>query len=245
MSRRGSGAEKDLKRWLCLISYHRKDYKAAFSFFRDYYQGETAEVRELQSQSLAIAQHEYYRAERDKAHSEAKNQRLVSIIVVLVLTLVSFIIIALLRVRIRKTEEKNKRLLEISEIAKRQLTEEQSVSQTQLARRDKTIEDLRKKYLASFQKEFEIIGQLCDSYLGPVGMRERKDVISDLRKDFPKQKESDFQYASYFIAGFDATTISIIMDTTANSVYIRKSRWKDLITKSSAIRKEEYLTLFN
>lgn len=278
VSRRGSGAEKDLKRWLCLISYHRKDYKAAFSFFRDYYQGETAEVRELQSQSLAIAQREYYRAERDKAHSEAKNQRLVSIIVVLVLTLVSFIIITLLRVRIRKTEEKNKRLLEISEIAKRQLTEEQSVSQTQLARRDKTIEDLRKKYLASFQKEFEIIGQLCDSYLGPVGMRERKDVIfekvhsivqtiskdetqnrdfqhlidekldnvlSDLRKDFPKQKESDFQYASYFIAGFDATTISIIMDTTANSVYIRKSRWKDLITKSSAIRKEEYLTLFN
>jgi hypothetical protein len=60
-----------------------------------------------------------------------------------------------------------------------------------------------------------------------------------------KSKESDFQYASYFIAGFDATTISIIMDTTANSVYIRKSRWKDLITKSSAIRKEEYLALFN
>ena len=24
------------------------------------------------------------------------------------------------------------------------------------------------------------------------------NVLSDLRKDFPKQKESDFQYASYF-----------------------------------------------
>lgn len=60
-----------------------------------------------------------------------------------------------------------------------------------------------------------------------------------------KMKEIDYIIFSYLIIGFDATTISRLIDTTVNTVYIRKSRIKRHIEESVAPHKNEFLTILS
>lgn len=72
------------------------------------------------------------------------------------------------------------------------------------------------------------------------------NIMKHLRDDFPKYSESDYRFISYIIAGFDATTLSVIFDLPSQAaVYMKKLRIKKHILKSDSIYKELYLEMFD
>lgn len=66
------------------------------------------------------------------------------------------------------------------------------------------------------------------------------NVMQKLRIDFPKFKEEDFRLLSYVIAGFEAKTISMIMDQSTSNIYSRKSRMKEKILSANTENVELY-----
>lgn len=70
-------------------------------------------------------------------------------------------------------------------------------------------------------------------------------IMAKLRKDFPAFKEADYQLLSYSIAGFDATTISILLDCTANNARVKKSRLIQKIQNSQSENTDLYLAFLS
>ena len=53
---------------------------------------------------------------------------------------------------------------------------------------------------------------------------ELDNIMTKLRNDYPSFTDYDFQFLSYVIVGFDATTRSILLDSTKNSMRVMKSK---------------------
>lgn len=62
-----------------------------------------------------------------------------------------------------------------------------------------------------------------------------------LRKDVPNLREKDYVIFCFMVIGFDVTTISHLLDTSMNSIYIRKSRMKKHIEEADPENKDIYL----
>jgi len=69
------------------------------------------------------------------------------------------------------------------------------------------------------------------------------NVMTNIRKDFPRFKELDFVIFSYMAVGFDATTISNLTGESISNIYTRKSRIRQKISASSTPNKDLYLRI--
>ena len=69
-------------------------------------------------------------------------------------------------------------------------------------------------------------------------------VMTALRREV-KMKEIDYIIFAYIALGFDATTISRLIDTSVNTVYIRKSRIKKLIEESDISFKDTFMVILS
>lgn len=67
------------------------------------------------------------------------------------------------------------------------------------------------------------------------------NIIDKLRQDLPGHKEHDFQFLMYIIAGFDATTISNLTGYAVGTVYTKKTRLKEEISKLKSQYRDFYL----
>ncbi len=69
-------------------------------------------------------------------------------------------------------------------------------------------------------------------------------IMRHFREDYSWLSEKDYRFVSYLFVGFDATTISIILNMpSVDAVYMRKSRIKKMIRESNTKRKETYLDI--
>lgn len=64
------------------------------------------------------------------------------------------------------------------------------------------------------------------------------DIMKKLRGDFPEFSEKQFRFLAYIIAGFDASSLSFLLNTSKNNVWVRKSRLKDKIFNSASLHKD-------
>jgi hypothetical protein len=70
-------------------------------------------------------------------------------------------------------------------------------------------------------------------------------VISNLRKELPELKEMDYTIFGFMLIGFDATTISLLLNISMNAVYIRKSRMRNLIKEKTPAHMEQFLEVLH
>ena len=74
-------------------------------------------------------------------------------------------------------------------------------------------------------------------FLSHEKQKERERIINDktdhlldkLRTEFPNLSEKDIQFLSFLLLGFDSSLISMILNVSQNSLYVRKSRLKEKI----------------
>ena len=65
--------------------------------------------------------------------------------------------------------------------------------------------------------------------------------MKHVRDDYPGKRESTYRMISYLIAGFDATSISLLLGLQVESVYARKSQILEDLRKIDSPHKEQYL----
>ena len=68
-------------------------------------------------------------------------------------------------------------------------------------------------------------------------------IISRLRQEMPRLKEMDYSIFCYMIIGFDSTTISHLLNTSLNTVYIRKTRMRQFIKEQNPKNMERFLEI--
>ena len=74
-------------------------------------------------------------------------------------------------------------------------------------------------------------------FLSHEKQKERERIINDktdhlldkIRTEFPNLSEKDIQFLSFLLLGFDSSLISMILNVSQNSLYVRKSRLKEKI----------------
>jgi TnpA family transposase len=66
-------------------------------------------------------------------------------------------------------------------------------------------------------------------------------IMTNLREELPRLKDLDRVIFGYFAMGFDATTISHLVNKSINTIYIRKSRIKAMIEEVNPVHKIQFL----
>lgn len=250
--------------WLYRIHKDNEDYINALSFLEESNQKDNTIIEESLSQSLSLAQRNYYESAYKLSQYKAKNKSITTAIVFVASLFFICIILLVAKRQVRiKDEEKERTLLYADEI-RRQL--EESLKDD--------YPSLRKKYFDLYKSKFETIGVLYEQFSLSFGKNnaEQKiyekvasivsdfkkeysnssdlevmlnadldNIISHLRAEIPKIKAIDVSMFCFMAIGFDVTTISHLMNVSMNTIYIRKSRLRQKIELLSPKHMDQFL----
>lgn len=255
--------------WQYLISKYNYDYKQALSYLEESNFRDNKVIMASLRQSLALAQRDYYESESQLAEYKTKTRTytLVSVIIIclLVLALGYFAVSRYVR---KQNDEKDRYINYANEVS-RQLKALQSDADAMPALKRKYIELYKDKFESlrvlcdnyllyqdrtdaekkMYSRVVTMINEIRGdkSSIGELESILDKDLdglMTALRREI-KAKEVDYSVYAYSIIGFDATTISNLLDLSVNQVYIRKSRIKHQIENSDSENKARFLEMLS
>lgn len=250
--------------WQYMIAKSNGELLPALSNLEDYIKYNDVEVSDALKQSLALSQRDYFESQAELSESEAERSRLWLSVVILTSIVVLMIIgtCVVLYVR-RQTRTKEQYILCINEI-RRQLEEAKKDDYPALKRkylalyksRFETIGALCEQYAYShdltnaersiYKKVVSLVDEFTEDYTDRAKFESMLDedldnIITSLRTEMPSFKDKDFMIFSFLVIGFDVTTIANLLNITANTVYIRKSRMKKQIMEHNPLHKDQYI----
>lgn len=215
-------------------------------------------------QSLAIAQRDFHESQSELAEYKAKTRMWTMLCIIIGALLLLTVILSVVTRYVRKLQEEKTANLQYAEELIRQLKISQEEDGKSL--RNKYMELYRSQfemlkvlcdeYFQSYEradaqrKIYKKVAVLIEEIREDSLKHDRFDhmiddgfdgIMSNLRCEIPCLKELDYVIFSYFVIGFDATTISYLVDKSINTVYIRKSRIKDAIEELNPPHKDEFL----
>ena len=250
--------------WQYMIAKSDNDLESALSYLEESFEYNNVEVSDALKQSLALSQRDYYESQAELSESEAERSKLWMSLVILssamVLMLVGVCIIWYVR---KQKRTKEQYLLYITEI-RRQLDEAKKDDYPALKRkylalyksRFETIGALCEQYAQSqdlvnaeksiYRKVVSLVDEFTDDYTNREKFEAMLDedldnIMSDLRTEMPSLKDKDYMIFSLLLIGFDVTTISNLLNISANTVYIRKSRMKAQILEHNPLHKDQFI----
>lgn len=254
--------------WQYMIAKSNMDRESALAHLEDYIKHNEREVSDALKQSLALSQRDYYQSQSELSESEAHNARLTSLIIILIAVFSVALVFILIKSYVKRQEEqKVKYLLYISEIS-RQLEEAKREDYPALKKKYlslyrskfETIGALYEQYIHSkdlvngessvYRKVAAIVDDFTLDYHNSEKFEAMLDedldnIMTNLRKEMPALKKMDIAIFSLFAIGFDVTTISHLLNTSMNTIYIRKSRIRHLIDETDPPHKEQFLEILD
>lgn len=255
--------------WLYLISKYDGNYRNALSYLEESNFHDNKIINKALNQSLSLSQRDYFESQSELAEYKVKNRTLTmtSVIVVafLIITLLVFLVSRYIRLQ---REEKDSYIRYADEIS-RQLHILQTEADSLPALKRKYLElykskfeDLRVlcdnylQYKDRTDAEKKMYGQVVtmvnelrndsdhNTELETMLNADLDNIMTNIRNEI-KMKETDYSIYSYLVIGFDATTISRLLDVSVNTIYIRKSRIKAAIESSSAEHRNQFLEILS
>ena len=255
--------------WKSRIAIYRQDYKAAYHYDKMTVHSQNNIINDILAESLATYQTEYYKSQLETSEYKIKT-RTIGLIAIIIFTSLLSIIIFLLIVRyVKKQQEEKDRLFEYAEEIKRQLNDaEQDNDYSELKRkylslyksRFETIGTLTDQYYQSegrtdfeslmFKKVTSLINEVKNDSKNRKAFEAMLDndldgIMTNIRSEMPKLKELDYSIFSYLIVGFDATTISRLLDESVNNIYARKRRLRIKIKERNPEHAAQFLEMIN
>lgn len=255
--------------WQYLISKYNGEYEKALSFLEESGYKDNTVISQALNQSLSLVQRDYYESQSELAEYKIKNRTLtlISVIVISILSII-VIIFAVTRYVRKQREEKDSYIRYADEIS-RQLHILQTEADSLPALKRKYLElykskfeDLRVlcdnylQYKDRTDAEKKMYGQVVtmvnelrndsdhNAELETMLNDDLDNIMTNIRNEI-KMKETDYSIYSYIVIGFDATTISRLLDVSVNTIYIRKSRIKAAIESSSAEHRNQFLEILS
>ena len=250
--------------WQYMIAKSNGDVETALSYLEDYIKYNDVEVSDALKQSLALSQRDYFESQSELSKAEAESSRLLFLVVLLsssvVLLAAGICVIWYVR---KQRKAKEQYILYISEIH-RQLEEAKKDDYPTLKRKYmalykskfETIGTLCEQYAHSHDlvhaetSIYKKVVSLVDDFTNDYTNREKfeamlnadlDNIMSNLRSEMPSLKEKDYVIFSFLVIGFDVTTISNLLNITANTVYIRKCRIRHQIEEHDPAHKSQYI----
>ena len=253
--------------WKYFISKNEGDMISALKFLEESCKKDNEIIDNALSQSLALTQRDYYEAQSDLAHYKIKIRTLITLITIAFTVLLIVILFVVIASRIRKYKEEKEKYIQYVEEMTRQLNEIQKEEVPSLKRKylelyKKKFADLRvlcDTYLQfqgrdnaekmMYSRVVAMVNELKVDMQDHLKLEAMLDedlngVMTALRREV-KMKEIDYIIFAYIALGFDATTISRLIDTSVNTVYIRKSRIKKLIEESDISFKDTFMVILS
>lgn len=204
-------------------------------------------VEKILEESLAIYQRDYYKSTVDIYEYKIQNRNMALIGTIIITVLLLIIIYLSISNYIKKQKEERNKLIEYAEEIKRQLNgAEQNDYPTLKSKyiaiyksRFETIGKLSEQYIQAegrtdiesliYKKVVTLISEIKNDSANRKAFEAMLDndldmIMTRLRQEMPKFKEIDYSIFSYLIVGFDATTISRLIDMSTNNIYAHKRR---------------------
>lgn len=252
--------------WQYMIAKSDNDLLSALAFLEDYIEYNDVEVSDALRQSLAMAQRDYFESQTELSEMAAEKSRLRLLVALILFIFILMVVVAAVVWYVRKQKmTKEQYLLYISEI-RHQLKEAKKEDYPALKKkylslyqsRFDTIGELCEQYvhsqgLVNAEKSvYKKVVSLVDDFTNDYSNREKfeamldedlDNIMTNLRTEMPSLKEKDFMIFSFLVIGFDVTTISNLLNITANTVYIRKSRIKSQIQEHNPAHKDQFLEI--
>lgn len=254
--------------WKSRIYAFLNDWESVYKYDRlsDIYQNKV--IESVLETSLATYQRDYYQSELESSEYKVKTRTMGLIGVIVIAVLIIIIICLLINKYIRKQKEEKEKLLEYSEEIRRQLSEEKKKDYPTLKRKYlslykskfETIGSLSEQYIQTegrsdietlmFKKVVGLINEVKNDSTNRARFEAMLDedldmIMTRLRKEMPKFSETDYAIFSYLIVGFDATTISRLIDMTVNNIYAHKRRIRIRIEERQPEHASQFLEMLN
>lgn len=252
--------------WRARIAAYLKDYKAVYEYDNLTLKRQDDIVEDLLEESLAIYQSDYYQAQLELSEYKVRIRTIGLVGLIALIILVSVILYLSINKYIRKQKSEKDKLFEYAEEIKRQLEEAEGKDYSELKRkfislyrtRFETIGTLCDQYIQSagridieslmFKKVETLIHEVKNDTANRAAFEAMLDsdldmIMTRLRSEMPKMKELDYAIFSYLIVGFDATTISRLLDMTVNNVYAHKRRIRIRIEEKQPEHASQFLEI--
>lgn len=254
--------------WQYMIAKSQEDFQSSLSHLEDYVKYNDIEVSDALKQSLALSQRDYYESQSKVSEYKAHNARLTMWIIILMSVFALFLVFIFIRMYVRKQNEVREGYLQhISEI-KRQLEEAKREDYPSLKKkyislyrsRFETIGALYEQFVHSkdlvnaetsvYNKVSVLVEGFTEDYSDSEKFEAMLDedmdnIMSNLHIEVPGLKKKDYVIFSLFVIGFDVTTISHLLNTTMNTIYIRKSRIRHQIEELNPLHKQQFLEVLD
>lgn len=226
------------------------------------------EITDALKQSLAVTQREYYESQFRETALKAQLRHQALIIIIVVSILVVLTICLLVQKYISEQKKEQERVLEYAEEINRQLSRYKDEDYPLLKKRFislyksrfETIGALCEQYLQNrnrddaekvmYQKVMLMVDDVRNDNVRKVKFEavldaELDNIMTRFREEMPKCKESDITLFSYLIAGFDATTISRLMNISLNNIYAQKRRLRIKIEEKTPKHMQQFLEMMH
>lgn len=254
--------------WQYLIAKSDGDMQSSLCFLEKYIEYNDKEVSDALEQSLASVQRDYFKSQSKVSEYKAHNARLTMWIIILMSVFALFLVFISIRMYVRKQNEVREGYLQhISEI-KRQLEEAKREDYPSLKKkyislyrsRFETIGALYEQFVHSkdlvnaetsvYNKVSVLVEGFTEDYSDSEKFEAMLDedmdnIMSNLHIEVPGLKKKDYVIFSLFVIGFDVTTISHLLNTTMNTIYIRKSRIRHQIEELNPLHKQQFLEVLD
>ena len=219
-------------------------------------------------QELSLKQRDYHRTQSELYFYKMSNRtKMLCSIVIIVVMLVGYILIFIKRYIHKQQEEKQRYMEYVAEIM-RQLDSLKNEDRSSLKRRYidlykskfEVLRSLSDQYLLTanrvdaeekmYRKVVSLVNQIRNDEEHRAKFESMLDndldgIMSKIRQELPRLKEIDYAIFSYWIIGFDVTTISRLLDTNLNIIYIRKTRIKQQIKETRPEHMEQFLEMIS
>ena len=254
--------------WQYLFAKDGFDYKDALYHLEKMTEKNENEVSTALKQELSLKQRDYYASQSELTTYKMHARTMLLTCAIVFILMVTGYLLLLFRGYIRKQREEKERYMEYVAEITRQLDAVNNESTDSLKR--KYIDLYKSKFevlrflsdqflqtenrVDAEEKMYRKVISLVDEIRNDEKHRAKFEamldndldgIMSNFRKELPKLKEIDYAIFSYWIIGFDATTISRLLDTSLNIVYIRKTRIKQQIKERSPEHKVQFLEMIS
>lgn len=250
--------------WMYLIEKSEGNPEEALKYLERSTTKINKEVTEALQQSLALSQRDYYESEFENAEYKARNRKMIAISVGIGSILILVLVLWGTSVYVKRQREEKDYYLNYADEIRRQLEASKNDDYPQLQRKYLEISKSRFEMIASLYEEYVLyrgkknaehavyskVSEIINAFLTDNANHKQLEsvldeslggIVSMLRKEMPKLKEIDYSIFCYAIIGFDATTISHLLNISANVVYIRKSRMRQHIEETNPDHKNRFL----
>lgn len=254
--------------WQYLIEKSKGNYSEALTLLEKSVTANNIEVTDALEQSLALSQRDYYKSQSELSEYKADNRKLTIISISVVSVMILLLVLWGTSVYIRRQREEKEYYLNYADEISRQLEAYKTGDYPELKRKYielykskfEVIGNLYEQYTlfdgkknaehAIYERVSSIVEDFRNDYgnirsLESVLNEDMDNIVANLRNEMPRFKEVDYSIFCFMLIGFDATTISHLLNTSINTIYIRKSRIKKSIEEMNPEHKIQFLEVLN